>query len=42
MPPSYVARFCLARQRDGGTSVHQIWNGDREGPHRYGCLPAAD
>ena len=42
MPPSYAARFCLARQRDGSTSVHQIWNGDREGPHMYGCLPAAE
>jgi len=36
---SYEARFCLARQHDGSAVVHQIWNGDREGPHMYGCLP---
>jgi hypothetical protein len=36
---SYEARFCLARQHDGSAVVHQIWNGDREGPWRYGCLP---
>lgn len=41
-PPSYEARFCLARQRDGSTAVHQIWNGDREGRRLYGCLPPAD
>jgi len=36
---SYEARFCLARQPDGTAIVHQIWNGDREGPRLYGCLP---
>lgn len=36
---SYEARFCLARQHDGSAVVHQIWNGDRDGPHLYGCLP---
>lgn len=36
---SYEARFCLARQLDGTAVVHQIWNGDREGPRMYGCLP---
>jgi hypothetical protein len=36
---SYEARFCLARQHDGSAVVHQIWNGDREGPRLYGCLP---
>src|SRR5437763_11540175 len=41
-PPSYEARFCLARQRDGSTVVHQIWSGDREGRHMYGCLPPGD
>ena len=36
---SYEARFCLARQRNGQTVVHQILDGDREGRHLYGCLP---
>lgn len=40
--PSYEARFCLARQRDGSVIVHQIWSGDREGRRLYGCLPPAD
>lgn len=39
---SYEARFCLARQHDGSAVVHQIWNGDREGPRMYGCLPPGD
>jgi hypothetical protein len=38
MPLAYVARFCLARQRDGSAVVHQIWSGDREGTRMYGCL----
>jgi hypothetical protein len=41
-PPSYEARFCLARQRDGSVIVHQIWSGDREGRRLYGCLPSDD
>lgn len=41
-PPSYEARFCLARQRDGSTIVHQIWSSDREGRRLYGCLPPGD
>ena len=41
-PPSYEARFCLARQRDGSVIVHQIWNGDREGRRLYGCLPPGE
>jgi hypothetical protein len=40
--PFYEARFCLARQHDGSAVVHQIWNGDREGPRLYGCLPPGD
>jgi hypothetical protein len=36
---AYEARFCLARQPDGSAVVHQIWNGEREGPRLYGCLP---
>jgi hypothetical protein len=39
---SYEARFCLARQPDGSAVVHQIWNGEREGRHMYGCLPPGD
>jgi hypothetical protein len=41
-PPSYEARFCLARQRDGRLLVHQIMSGEREGRRLYGCLPAVD
>ena len=41
-PPSYEARFCLARQRDGSLQVHQIMSGEREGPRLYGCLPRTD
>lgn len=41
-PPSYEARFCLARQRDGRAVVHQIWNGEREGRRLYGCLPPGE
>lgn len=36
-PQVYEARFCLARQRDGSTIVHQIWNGDHEGRRKFGC-----
>jgi hypothetical protein len=39
-PPSYEARFCLARQRDGKLLVHQIVSSDRESHRLYGCLPA--
>jgi hypothetical protein len=28
---AYEARFCLAVQPDGGTIVHQVWPGEREG-----------
>lgn len=35
---AYEARFCLARQRDGGAVVHQIWDGDRPGKRLFGCL----
>lgn len=41
-PASYEARFCLARQRDGGVIVHHIGAEDHEGRRMYGCLPAAD
>ncbi|WP_036169284.1 hypothetical protein [Massilia sp. 9096] len=37
--PSYEARFCLARQRDGSLLVHQIVSSDRESHRLYGCLP---
>jgi hypothetical protein len=40
-PPSYEARFCLARQRDGSSIVHQIMSSDRESHRLYGCLPPA-
>jgi hypothetical protein len=40
--PSYEARFCLARQRDGRLQVHQIMSSDRESHRLYGCLPADD
>jgi hypothetical protein len=36
---AYEARFCLAKQRDGGAVVHQIWDGDRPGKRLFGCLP---
>ncbi|WP_296948675.1 hypothetical protein [uncultured Massilia sp.] len=39
---SYEARFCLARQRDGSATVHQIWTGDRPGTRMFGCLPPRD
>jgi hypothetical protein len=41
-PPSYEARFCLARQRDGALLVHQIMSGERESHRLYGCLPPTD
>jgi hypothetical protein len=41
-PPSYEARFCLARQRNGSLQVHQITSGDRESHRLYGCLPPDD
>lgn len=41
-PPSYEARFCLARQRNGNLQVHQIMSSDRESHRLYGCLPADD
>ena len=28
---AYEARFCLAVQPDGGTIVHQVWPGERDG-----------
>jgi len=40
--PSYEARFCLARQRDGSLQVHQIVSSDRESHRLYGCLPPGD
>jgi hypothetical protein len=39
---AYEARFCLARQRDGSATVHQIWDGDRPGKRLFGCLPPSD
>jgi hypothetical protein len=41
-PPSYEARFCLARQRDGSSIVHQIVSSDRENHRLYGCLAPSD
>ena len=41
-PPSYEARFCLARQHDGNVIVHQIGSGEREGRRMYGCLAPRD
>lgn len=41
MPLAYVARFCLARQPDGSTLVHQVADGEREGQHAYGCRAPA-
>jgi hypothetical protein len=40
--PFYEARFCLVRQQDGSAIVHQVGNGDREGPRMHGCLPPGD
>lgn len=37
MPQAYVARFCLTRQRDGSVLVHQIQDGERDGPHMVVC-----
>ncbi|MDL2355972.1 MAG: hypothetical protein QFF03_12015 [Pseudomonadota bacterium] len=37
-PRGYGARFCLARQPDGGTIVHPIEAGAREGRHLFGCI----
>jgi hypothetical protein len=39
-PPTYDARFCLARQRDGSVLVHHIGRDDHEGRHLYGCIAA--
>jgi hypothetical protein len=41
-PSSYEARFCLARQRDGSSIVHQIVSSDRESHRLYGCLAPAN
>lgn len=35
--PSYEARFCLARQPDGGLLVHQIVPGERAGRRPGAC-----
>jgi hypothetical protein len=39
---AYDARFCLARQHDGGTLVHHIGREDHEGRSLYSCLAPAD
>jgi len=41
LPQAYVARFCLARQRDGSVFVHQVPDGERDGLHVVGCRAPA-
>ncbi|MES2757430.1 MAG: hypothetical protein V4693_08655 [Pseudomonadota bacterium] len=37
-PRAYGARFCLAKQRDGGVLVRHIGAGAQEGRNLYGCI----
>jgi hypothetical protein len=34
-----LARFGLAKQRDGSVVVHRIRDGERAGNRLFGCLP---